>query len=240
MVRFGTVDQRLLTMGGLEGGMERVTVARVLVLMLTVVAPLLGGCNMRAIPGLTTPAFALNTPAPLPPPGAPLPLGAGSAPPGVPVVPYPTYHLDAGDRVRIIVFGQDNLSRLYNVDTAGRIAFPLIGNIEARGLTTSQLGSEIEARLRKGYVKDPKVSVEVDAYRPFFILGEVNKPGGYPYVNGMTVEGAVAIAEGYTERAKQRMVRLTRKFGGVMSTVMVPTDYPVQPGDTIYVMERLF
>ncbi|MGH9552246.1 MAG: polysaccharide biosynthesis/export family protein [Terriglobales bacterium] len=89
-------------------------------------------------------------------------------------------------------------------------------------------------------MKDPKVSVEVDAYRPFFILGEVTKPGQYPYVNGMTEESAVAVAEGYTERAKMRMVRLTRKFGGVMSTVMVPTDYPVQPGDTIYVLERMF
>jgi polysaccharide biosynthesis/export protein len=220
--------------------MRRVTVARVLLLLLVGVAPALGGCNLQAIPGLTTPAFALNTPAPLPPPGAPLPLGAGSAPPGVPVVTYPTYRLDSGDRVRILVFGQDNLSRLYSVDTAGRIAFPLIGNVEARGLSTTQLGSEIEGKLRKSYIKDPKVSVEVDAYRPFFILGEVTKPGQYPYVNGMTVESAVAIAEGYTERAKQRMVRLTRKFGGVMSTVMVPTDYPVQPGDTIYVLERFF
>ena len=92
----------------------------------------------------------------------------------------------------------------------------------------------------QSYVKDPKVSVEVGAYRPFFILGEVTKRGQYPYFNGMTVESAVAIAEGYTERAKQCMVRLTRKFGGVMSTVMVPTDYPVQPGDTIYVLERFF
>lgn len=141
--------------------------------------------------------------------------------------------------MRIIVFGQDNLSRLYNVDTAGRIAFPLIGNVEARGLTTTQLGSEIDGRLRKNYIKHPKVSVEVDAYRPFF-MGEVNKPGQCPFVNGMTVESAVAIGEGYTERAKQRMVRLTRKFGGVQSPVMVPTDYPVQPGDTIYVMERMF
>ena len=211
-----------------------------LVVFAVVVAAGLGGCNMRAIPGLTTPAFALATPAPLPPPGAPLPLNAGSAPPGVPVITYPTYRLDSGDRVRIIVFGQDNLSRLYSVDTAGQIAFPLIGTVEARGLTTTQLASELEGKLKKNYIKDPKVTVEVDAYRPFFILGEVNKPGQYPYVNGMTVEGAVAIGEGYTERAKQRMVRLTRKFGGVNSTVMVPTDYPVQPGDTIYVLERFF
>lgn len=82
--------------------------------------------------------------------------------------------------------------------------------------------------------------MEVATYRLFFILGEVNRPGQYPYVSAMTVEAAAAIAEGYTERAKKRYVRLTRRFGGVMSTVMVPNDYPVQPGDTIYVLERFF
>ena len=195
---------------------------------------------MRAIPGLTTPDYALSTPAPLPPPG-PLPLTpASSGIPGAPAVPYPTYRLDSGDQLRVIVFGQDNLSRLYNVDSGGSVALPLIGPIRARGLTTAQLANDIANELKQKYVKDPKVSVEVATYRPFFILGEVNKPGQYPYVNAMTVEAAVAIAEGYTERAKQRMVRLTRKFGGVMSTVMVPPDYPVQPGDTIYVMERFF
>jgi polysaccharide export outer membrane protein len=154
-------------------------------------------------------------------------------------MPYPTYRLGSGDQLRVIVFGQDNLSRLYNVDSSGSVALPLIGPIRARGLTPAQLANDIAHELKQKYVKDPKVSVEVETYRPFFILGEVNKRQ-YPYVNAMTVEAAVAIAEGYTERAKQRMVRLTRKFGGVMSTVMVPPDYPVQPGDTIYVMERFF
>ena len=195
---------------------------------------------MRAIPGLTTPDYALSTPAPLPPPG-PLPLTPAVAGiPGVPAIPYETYRLDSGDRVRIVVFGQDNLSRVYGIDSSGSVALPLIGPIRARGLTTSQLAGDIANQLRRKYIKDPKVTVEVETYRPFFILGEVNKPGGYPYVNAMTVEAAVALAEGYTERAKQRMVRLTRRFGGVMSTVMVPTDYPVQPGDTIYVLERFF
>ena len=174
-------------------------------------------------------------------PTRPQPLTPASAGiPGAPAVPYPTYRLGSGDQLRVIVFGQDNLSRLYNVDSSGSVALPLIGPIRARGLTTAQLANDIANELKQKYVKDPKVSVEVETYRPFFILGEVNKPGQYPYVNAMTVEAAVAIAEGYTERAKQRMVRLTRKFGGVMSTVMVPPDYPVQPGDTIYVMERFF
>ena len=192
------------------------------------------------MPGLTTPGYALAASAPLPPPG-PLPLTpAVAGVPGVPANPYGTYRLDSGDRVRVIVFGQDNLSRVYSVDSSGSVSLPLIGPIRARGVTAFQLSTDIAAELRRKYIKDPKVSVEVETYRPFFILGEVTRPGQYPYVNAMTVEAAVAIAEGYTERAKKRMVRLTRRFGGVNSTVMVPTDYPVQPGDTIYVLERFF
>lgn len=218
----------------------RVRVRRIAPLILAVVAATLGGCNKSAIPGLTTPGFALATPAPLPPPG-PLPLTPPiNGVPGVPANPYAIYRLDSGDRVRVIVFGQDNLSRSYSVDASGSISMLLIGQVRARGLTTLQLSTDIAAELRRKYIKDPKVSVEVDTYRPFFILGEVKRPGGYPYVNAMTVEAAVALAEGYTERAKKRMVRLTRRFNGVNSTVMVPTDYPVQPGDTIYVLERFF
>lgn len=212
----------------------------IVLVLIAVFAASLGGCKGSAVPGLTAPDFALSTPAPLPAPGEAYPPGAGSAPPGVPVIPNATYTLDSGDKVRVIVFGQDNLSNVYSVDGSGAVALPLIGPVRARGLTTFELGNEIAERLRRKYVKDPKVTVEVQTYRPFFILGEVNKPGQYPYVNAMTVEAAVAIGEGYTERAKKRFVRLTRRFDGVMSTVMVPTDYPVQPGDTIYVLERFF
>jgi polysaccharide biosynthesis/export protein len=220
--------------------MPRVRPERLALVLLAVVAAALGGCNRSAIPGLTTPGYALATPAPLPPPD-PLPLTPPVAGvPGVPANPYGTYRLDSGDRVRVIVFGQDNLSRVYSVDASGAVSLPLIGPMRARGLTPFELSTDIAAELRRKYIKDPKVSVEVDAYRPFFILGEVKRPGGYPYVNAMTVEAAVALAEGYTERARKKMVRLTRRFGGVNSTVMVPTDYPVQPGDTIYVLERFF
>ena len=223
-------------------GTRSVRFAPIALMLLAVFAAgsMLGGCKMRAVPGLTTPDFALSTPAPLPPPGHALPINAGYAPPGVPVVPNETYTLDSGDRVRVIVFGQDNLSRVYGIDGSGAMAMPLIGPVRARGLTTFELANEIARDLKRKYIKDPKVTVEVETYRPFFILGEVNKPGQYPYVNAMTVEAAVAIAEGYTGCAKQRFVRLTRRFGGVMSTVMVPADYPVQPGDTIYVLERFF
>lgn len=222
-------------------GIERVHLARIgLLLLLAGLMAGLAGCKGGAVPGLTAPDFALSTPAPLPGPGEAYPPGAGSSPPGVPVIPNATYTLDSGDHVRVIVFGQDNLSNVYSVDGAGSVALPLIGPVRARGLTTFELSNEIAGKLRRKYIKDPKVTVEVATYRPFFILGEVNTPGQYPYVNAMTVEAAVAIAEGYTQRAKKRFVRLTRKFGGVMSTVMVPTDYPVQPGDTIYVLERFF
>ena len=221
-------------------GTRNVRLARIALMLLAVFAAGLGGCKMRGVPGLNGPDLALSTPAPLPPPGQALPINAGYAPPGVPVVPNETYTLDSGDRIRIIVFGQDNLSRVYGIDGSGAVAMPLIGAVRARGLTTFELANEIARDLKRKYIKDPKVTVEVETYRPFFILGEVNKPGQYPYVNAMTIEAAVAIAEGYTERAKQRFVRLTRRFGGVMSTVMVPADYPVQPGDTIYVLERFF
>jgi polysaccharide export outer membrane protein len=219
---------------------ESVWAARIALLLLALVAAALGGFNRSAIPGLTTPSFARDTPAPLPPPG-PLPLTPPvNGVPGVPANPYGAYRRDSGDRVRVIVFGQDNLSRVYSVDASGSVSLPLVGPVRARGLTPFELSADIATELRRSYIKGPKVSEEIETYRPLFILGEVNKPGGYPYVNGMKAEAAVAIAEGYIERAKERMVRLTRRFNGVNSTVMVPTDYPVQPGDTIYVLERIF
>lgn len=201
----------------------------------------LGGCNMRSFPPDGFGGF-LNTPAPLPPPGAaPISLSPGQrAVPGMPVAPDQSYTLDSGDQIRLVVFGQENLSNVYAVDGSGHISLPLIGSVTARGLTTQQLASVIGQQLGARYIRNPKVSVEVQTYRPFFILGEVKTAGQYPYVNGMTVETAVAIAQGYTDRANERKVRLTRRFGGVMSTVLVPTDYPVKPGDTIYVLERLF
>src|SRR5882724_34451 len=90
------------------------------------------------------------------------------------------YTLDSGDKLRIVVFGQDTLSNNYTVDAQGTVSLPLVGAVEARGLTTSQLGSAIAARLRSGYVRDPSVAVEIETYRPFFVLGEVTFPGQYP------------------------------------------------------------
>lgn len=150
------------------------------------------------------------------------------------------YLLDSGDRLRIFVYGQPNLSRTYIVDHAGQIPIPLIGTINARGLTTNGLASVIRSRLGAEYVRDPQVTVDILQNRPFFILGEVRNAGQYPYVSGMTVETAVAIAGGYTERASKRQYRITRRIEGVVEEIEAPSEYAVKPGDTVFVYERYF
>jgi polysaccharide export outer membrane protein len=154
--------------------------------------------------------------------------------------PAGPYRLASGDRLRIIVFGQDNLSNIYAVDGSGRISMPLIDTVEAQGRTTQQLEKAIEARLRSGFLREPKVSVEVDTYRPFFVLGEVTNSGQFPYVNGMTVQTAVAIAGGFTPRGQRSVAEVTRVVDGQLVTATVPITYPVQPGDTIVIKERWF
>ena len=117
---------------------------------------------------------------------------------------------------------------------------PLVGSVPARGFTTAQLSAMISERLKQGYVREPHVSVEVETYRPFFILGEVTTPGQYPYVANMTAETAVAIAGGFSPRADKRKIELTRNAPGQSFKGDVPLNYPVRPGDTIQVKERWF
>ena len=150
------------------------------------------------------------------------------------------YQLATGDRLRVIVFGQDNLSNIYAVDSQGRISMPLIGAVDATGRSTGQLERQIEARLRGVFLREPKVSVEVDAYRPFFILGEVTASGQFPYVNGMTVQTAVAIAGGFTPRGDRQVAVISRQVNGELLTGQVPLTQPVLPGDTITIRERWF
>jgi polysaccharide export outer membrane protein len=150
------------------------------------------------------------------------------------------YTLDSGDKLRVIVFGQDGLTNSYGVDAGGSITMPLIGAVKARGLTAGELSSAIAARLRQGYIRDPHVAVEIESYRPFFILGEVNFPGQYPYVANMTVETAVAIAGGFSPRALRSKVEISRPSGGQAVRREVPVGTPVRPGDTIIVAERWF
>ena len=150
------------------------------------------------------------------------------------------YTLDSGDRLRVVVFGQEGLTNSYNVDAGGNINMPLIGTLRVRGITTQQVAQRIAARLKQGYVREPHVSVEIEAYRPFFILGEVNNPGQYPYVPNMTAEAAVAIAGGFAPRAYKDTVELTRNAPGQQIHGAVPLGYPINPGDTIVVQERWF
>lgn len=150
------------------------------------------------------------------------------------------YLLDTGDRLRVFVYGQPNLSRLYIVDHDGKITVPLIGAVRARGQTTYALEGSIRARLGSQFVKDPQVTVDVQQNRPFFILGEVRTAGQYPYVSGMTVETAVAIAGGFSERANERRMKITRRIDGMVDVMETPLDYVVQPGDTVYIHERFF
>src|SRR5215210_448216 len=150
------------------------------------------------------------------------------------------YTLGTGDKLRVIVFGQDNLSNVYAVDSTGRISMPLIDFVPVAGLTTQQVERAIEARLRNGFIREPRVAVEIDTFRPFYILGEVTVPGQYPYVNGLTIQKAAAIASGFTPRGDQYDAEITRqvKGGGVVATV--PITYPIRPGDTIVIKERWF
>jgi polysaccharide export outer membrane protein len=164
-----------------------------------------------------------------------------SAPPAsVLAVADRPYTLDAGDRLRVVVFGQDGITNTYVVDSGAKVNLPLIGAVSARGLTNQQLAAAIASRLKQGYVREPHVSVEVETYRPFFILGEVTTPGQYPYVANLTAEMAVAIAGGFAPRAYKKTVQLTRRAGGQQVPTEVPLDYPVRPGDTILVKERWF
>ncbi len=149
------------------------------------------------------------------------------------------YLLDSGDRLRITVFEQVGLTNTYLVDKAGYIAFPLVGSIAARGSTIKGLESKLAQALTKGYIRNPDVSVEVDRYRPFFIMGEVGTAGQYTYVPGMTVQNAIAIAGGFSPRARQNLADITRHINGKVITGRVPITDPIMPGDTIYIRERL-
>ncbi|NPU11922.1 polysaccharide export protein [Bradyrhizobium sp. 83002] len=150
------------------------------------------------------------------------------------------YHLDAGDKLRVVVYGQEGLTNTYAIDAAGSITMPLIGSVPARGRTTAGLAAEITAKLRNGYIREPSVAVEIEAYRPFFILGEVQAPGQYPYVPNMTVESAIAIAGGFSPRARRDIVTLTHTAPSGAARYEVPLGTSLKPGDTIQVGERWF
>jgi polysaccharide export outer membrane protein len=148
------------------------------------------------------------------------------------------YVLDTGDVVRVTVYGDATLSNSYNIDDAGAIALPLVGQVPARGKTTAEVAAEISAALANGFMRNPDVAVEVAQYRPFFIQGEVAASGQYPYVYGMTVRAAISTAGGYTETADRTRALVYRRQDGVMAKGLVGLDFPIYPGDTIVVLDR--
>lgn len=151
------------------------------------------------------------------------------------------YRLGSGDQVRITVFGEPELTGQFAVDGSGVVAFPLIGQVKAAGGTARDLEKNIASKLRDGYLKNPTVNVEVLSFRPFFILGEVKAPGSYPYKDGLNVMNAVALAGGYTYRAKSNLWVITRSGDkDYQAREITNGDFKILPGDTIVVPERFF
>lgn len=164
--------------------------------------------------------------------------GSGATTAGAPSIE--AYKLGPGDKIRVTVFGHEDLSGEFDVDGSGMVSLPLIRNIKAEGLTVRQLEQAIAQRLEPDYLKNPSVSVEVLNYRPFYIYGEVTKPGSYPYVSGMTVVNAVAMAGGFTYRARTEHVRIIRATDPSRNQQDADKDTPVLPGDVVEVPERYF
>ncbi len=192
----------------------------------------------------------VGLPGPSVPTMATMPPSSSETPPGTTMaVPTPTvgagitdehYHLGPGDKLRVTVFGEDDLSGEFIVDGSGQVQLPLVGQVKAAGLTIHEFAKEADAAFENGYLKDPKISVEVENYRPFFIMGEVNKPGEYPYENGLTILGAIALAGGYTYRADDDDVYI--RHAGSTKEVVLPADSTtkIAPGDIVRIAERLF
>ncbi len=165
---------------------------------------------------------------------------ASTIPTGDSGVEVSEYRLGSGDQLRITVFGEAELTGQYLINPQGEIAFPLIGNVQARDKTIAELTTAIRTALEQGFVRQPNVAVEVLTYRPFFILGEVRTPGTYPYSANLTVYNAVATAQGFTYRADRRRVFIKHAWEDQERVYPLTTTTPVQPGDTVRIGERLF
>lgn len=175
---------------------------------------------------------------PLPPVGTEGPAGAEALIDEKSAAPSLVYRLGSGDKLRVIVFGEEDLSGEFEVDGMGIVSLPLIGLIEAQGVTLRSFERTVQAMLSEGYLKDPRVSAEVLNYRPFYIIGEIEEGGEYPFVSGMNVLNAVALAGGYTYRGNTNKAFITRR-GHDREFLAVPRT-AVYPGDVIRVPERFF
>jgi polysaccharide export outer membrane protein len=150
------------------------------------------------------------------------------------------YQLAVQDRVKVTVYNEPTLSGEFMVNADGALAYPLIGAIPAEHLTAKDLERTLAAKLADGFLRNPKVAVEVISFQPIYVYGEVNGPGQYSYQAGMNVISAVALAHGFTYRANKRGIYLKHASQSVASSVRVSPDTPVAPGDTIRVSERFF
>ncbi len=150
------------------------------------------------------------------------------------------YQLGAGDEIKITVYGEEDLSGEFEIDGTGTVSMPLIGSISVGGRDVNAAETYITGLLADGYLISPRVSIEVLNYRPFYILGEVEKAGSYPYVNGMTVVNAIALASGFSKRANKNKITITRKVNGKEVQTRVDSTSQVFPGDVIRVAERFF
>lgn len=170
--------------------------------------------------------------------GGPPPLPASSiAGPSLGSVES-TYRVGAGDQIRVTVYGEDDLSGEYTLDGAGAVSMPLLGQVQLAGLTSPEVEQKLATSLNASYLLNPRVNVEVLNYRPFYIIGEVMAAGEFPYQDGISVLNAVAMAGGYSYRA--RTSRMTIQRGGQTFEIDNPAVEPVQPGDVITIAERLF
>jgi polysaccharide export outer membrane protein len=150
------------------------------------------------------------------------------------------YRLGAGDRLTVRVAGEEDLTNDYLVDGSGNISMPYIQTVHVAGLSAPETEKLLASRLRAGYLRNPSVSVQVTTSRPFFILGEVNTAGSFPYQANMTVQNAVALAGGYSPRGNQGDVLITRRNVEGTQTFKVPVTTQVYPGDVVFVRERWF
>jgi polysaccharide export outer membrane protein len=173
-------------------------------------------------------------------PQATNPAGTGSVPQTAAQSADDSYHLGSGDRIHIGVFGQSDLNGDYVVDGGGSVQLPLIGSVRAAGLTVAEFQKQLISKYSDGYLVNPNVEVDVVNYRPFYIIGEIKAPGQYPYVNGMSILNAVALAGGFTDRADKSEVYIRRN--GSAKEIEFPGDETtkVNPGDIVRISERFF
>ncbi|MGA7713008.1 MAG: polysaccharide biosynthesis/export family protein [Rhizomicrobium sp.] len=190
--------------------------------------------------GVSLPGPSAPTTLVAPAPDAPPPAMTPAAPMASAGITDENYQLGTGDKLRVNVYGEEDLSGEFLVDGSGQVQLPLVGQVKAKGLTIHQFVAEVTVALSAGYLKDPKVSVEVENYRPFYIMGEVNKPGEYPYENGLTVLGAVALAGGYTYRADDSEVYIRHNGSSKEETMPADSTTKINPGDIVRISERIF